>query len=69
MKGAQKPVSHNLCIDLPNPPIFQDCWQVNTFKKWSAEDAARFAEQHYGAEVAEQFKGIYLSTVLKNWVD
>ena len=28
-------------------------------RKWSREDAARFTEEHYGAEVPEQFKGSY----------
>lgn len=27
--------------------------------RWSGEDAAKFAEEHYGTEVAEQFKGMY----------
>lgn len=28
-------------------------------RKWSGEDAAKFAEEHYGTEVAEQFKSMY----------
>ena len=27
-------------------------------RKWSGEDAVQFAEENYGPEVAEQFKGV-----------
>ena len=49
-------------------PRSSEMSDLEDVRKWSGEDAARFAEEHYGAEVPEQFKGSYnhMSTVSDN---